>query len=110
LKLHNWYPVYPVKFYLDNDNNLTKDALIDSGADISVVSFEFGENLGFTQGKHEVCSKVMGVGSALDYLIREADIEINDFRFKTRFAWLQDETIDELIIGYQEEKNETHVV
>jgi predicted aspartyl protease len=99
MKLHEWYPSYPVKFYKDDGSYIEESVLIDSGADISAMSKEFGEKLGFTQGNHEIVSNVLGIGGSVDFLMREAEIEINNFRFKTRFAWLQDERINELIIG-----------
>jgi predicted aspartyl protease len=99
MKLHEWYPVHSVKFFLDDNSYIIEDALIDSGADISAVGKEFGEKLGFTKGKHEIVSNVQGIGGSVDFLMREAEIEINDFRFMIRFAWLQDENINDIIIG-----------
>ncbi|MBM2814476.1 MAG: hypothetical protein HW421_1238 [Ignavibacteria bacterium] len=99
MKLHEWYPEYPIMFFLDDGSNISENVLIDSGADITAVGKKFGEKLGFTKGKHESVSIVIGIGGSVEYLIRETEIEIDSYRFKIRVAWLQDEDINDLIIG-----------
>jgi len=99
LKLHEWYPIYPVKFFLEDGSSISEEPLIDSGADISAVNKNFGVSLGFIKDKHEIVSTVTGIGGTVDYLMRETEIEIDTFRFKARVAWLQDENIQDIIIG-----------
>ena len=73
--------------------------LIDSGADISVVSYEYGLSLGFTKGNEESLLSAEGFGGYVDYLMRDHEIEIDGHRFINRFAWIQNPEFDDMIIG-----------
>jgi hypothetical protein len=73
--------------------------LIDSGADISVVNYNFGKSLGFIKDSHDITYTGEGFGSTVNFFIKEAIIEINGIRFKNQFAWLQDTELNDMIIG-----------
>ena len=83
----------------DSGDIIIKDMLIDSGADISVVNFQFGEALGFKKDAHDLSYRAEGFGSTVNFLLKEAVIEINGFRFTNHFAWLQDPSLNDMIIG-----------
>ncbi|MBM2813390.1 MAG: hypothetical protein HW421_152 [Ignavibacteria bacterium] len=94
-----WEPFYPVKFLLPDGNYEEREMLIDSGADISAIGFEFGNFLGFEAGVQEVPQVINGIGGEINYLLREQKIEIAGFSFVNKFAWLQEPTSSEMIIG-----------
>lgn len=96
---HDWKPFYPINFILKNGNVKEESMLIDSGADISIINYQFGEYLGFQRDEHEILGYAEGFGSKINYLMRENEIEIDGIRFNNRFAWIQDENIDDMIIG-----------
>jgi hypothetical protein len=100
LKKHPWLPTYPIKFYFDNHTTQIKEMLVDSGADISLINYEFGRLLGFEKSPHEAILEAEGIGGCtIPYLLRNTLIEIAGFQFENLFAWLQDEQVDEMIIG-----------
>ena len=98
LKRHPWVPTYPVKFHFD-EGCQKEEMLIDSGADISLINYEFGKLLGFEKSPHATILEAEGVGGNVPYLLRNTTIEIEGFQFENIFAWLQDEQVDEMIIG-----------
>ena len=96
---HDWKPFYKINFKLKNGNIKEESMLIDSGADISIINYQFGEYLGFQRDENEILGIAEGFGSKISFLMREIEIEIDNIRFKNRFAWIQDENIDDMIIG-----------
>jgi hypothetical protein len=97
-----WEPFYPVKFFLPNSNYEVREMLIDTGADISAVGYEFGKFLGFNVGEQEVPLLINGIGGEVNYLLREHKIEVNGHIFVNKFAWLQEPESNEMIIGRTE--------
>ena len=99
IKKHEWKPVYIVNFILDDGSMKEEKMLIESGADISVISYEFGKKLGFETNKHDEIMTADGFGSQIDFIMKQNEIEIDGFRFNNRFAWLQDPELNDMIIG-----------
>ena len=99
IKKHEWEPTYLVNFVLDDGSLKEEKLLIDSEADISVICYDFGRKLGFETNKHDEIMTAEGFGSQVDYISKIIEIEINGFRFKNRFAWLQDTELNDMIIG-----------
>ncbi len=98
-KKHPWIPAIPVKFYLNNSDTQTQEMLVDSGADVSLINYEFGKIIGFNKSPHEALLDAGGIGGSVQYLLRTFTIEIEGIKFENIFAWLQDDCIDEMIIG-----------
>lgn len=98
-KKHPWLPTVPVKFCPDNSETYTQEMLVDSGADISLMNHEFGKMLGFKKSPGEVLLEAEGIGGSVQYLLRKFAVEIENLKFENIFAWLQDATIDEMLIG-----------
>ncbi len=96
---HLWIPTVPVTFCPDDSEGRTQEMLVDSGADISLVNHDFGRILGFERSAGEVMLEAGGIGGSVRYLLRKFAIEIENLRFENIFAWLQDDRIDEMIIG-----------
>ena len=55
--------------------------------------------MGFTKDTHDLSYMAEGFGSKVNFLLKEAEIEINGFRFMNNFAWLQDPSLNDMIIG-----------
>ncbi len=75
--------------------------LVDSGADISVISKDFGELLGLSVSDNEKIFSANGVGGGiLQYVEREIFFKINNKTItKVPVAWIQDDRYKEMIIG-----------
>ena len=75
--------------------------LVDSGADISVISKDFGELLGLSISDNEKIFSASGVGGGvLKYVEREIFFKINNKTIvKVPVAWIQDDRYKEMIIG-----------
>lgn len=94
-----WSPTYPVLFNLDDGSKVNLNMLVDSGADMSLIPKNIGEQLGLEKAAHETIETAFGVGSRLSYLNRTLQIKIDDTELSVRFLWLQDEGIDDIILG-----------
>jgi gag-polyprotein putative aspartyl protease len=94
-----WEPMYPVLFSLDDGASLNLNMLVDSGADISFISKNIGEQLGLKKAAHETVETAFGVGSRLSYLNRTLNVKIDDTELSVRFLWSQDEGVDDIILG-----------
>ncbi len=75
--------------------------LVDSGADVSVISKDFGELLGLTMSDNEKIYSANGVGGGvLKYVERELFLKINGKSIiKAPVAWIQDDRYKEMIVG-----------
>jgi hypothetical protein len=98
LKKNGWRPYKDVQL-TTKVSSKTYEMLVDSGADFSVVDYETGETLGFQMSTGELPNQGEGVGSIIEYVMREVSITIEGHTFKARVAWLLDESIVEAILG-----------
>jgi hypothetical protein len=75
--------------------------LVDSGVDISVISKEFGDEIGLSISDNEKIYSAIGVGGGvLKYVEREIFIKIDNKKaVKAPVAWIQDSRYNEMIIG-----------
>lgn len=72
---------------------------IDSGADITMVPLELGKALGFKQYPKDEILEIRGVsGSGVPYIIKRANIILNDEKLKIRLAWALTEEVP-LLLG-----------
>lgn len=99
LKNNLWIPTYPVYFPTLDKNGGTEALLVDSGADISLVTHEFGKRLGFQRTAQDVVMKAQGVGSSIAYLMKKVAITVEGITFDNHFAWVQDDSIEDMILG-----------
>jgi hypothetical protein len=98
-KKHPWVPLYPVKFFINENDFISENALIDSGADISAINLEMGLALGFQKETHDYKFQVEGIGGVVDYILKEVQISIDETVLKIPVAWLQDKNNNDVIIG-----------
>jgi Aspartyl protease len=99
VKRHEWTPKYPI-ILKRNDIQLEERMLIDSGADISVISKQTGIDLGLSVLPEDYQQSAEGVGGgSINYLTKVIHIEIDNQALSVPVAWLLDEDFDEMIIG-----------
>lgn len=65
------------------------EVIMDSGADMSLINYQVGLDLGFTKLVGEFGESTIGVGGEVTYLIRTVAMSIEDKTFNARLAWLQ---------------------
>ncbi|MBR8826964.1 MAG: retropepsin-like domain-containing protein [Gomphosphaeria aponina SAG 52.96 = DSM 107014] len=94
-----WMPMYSVN--LRTSHNEIKDCqmLIDSGADISLITLQMGQELGLTRSEEEELLFARGIGGEIGYVLRRIQIMIDQKLISAAVAWCQDESINDLIIG-----------
>ena len=99
LSAGEWTPTYPVKFILDDGSHFELDMLVDSGADITFIPKNIGEQIGLTRAPHETTFTAYGVGSELSYLVREMPIKIDETELTIRILWGQDDGVADVLLG-----------
>lgn len=100
VNVHPWKPSIEASIGIIESELVPGFFLVDSGADISVISKEFGEKLGLNISQNETIFSASGVGGGvLKYVERDLFLKINDKTIKIPVAWIQDERYTEMIIG-----------
>lgn len=97
VKKHEWQPKYEVTIL--GQNPLPIKMLVDSGADISLISKELGLNLGLTKLPEELILQGDSVGGSVSYLLRNLRLKIDSHEFNAPFAWLQMDDCEEILLG-----------
>jgi Aspartyl protease len=99
VKRNEWTPKYPI-ILKRNGIQLEEQMLIDSGADISIISTQTGIDLGLTVLPEDYQQAAEGVGGGtITYLTKVIEIEIDNHTLNVPVAWLLDDDFDEMIIG-----------
>jgi len=81
------------------ENEIVEWFLIDSGADVSLISRGLGELLGFKIREGEEVKQLGGLGETkVPYLLRTLKIKIGEKEFDARVAWSLIEDVP-LILG-----------
>ncbi len=100
VNVHPWKPNIEAAIGKSPTQLITGSFLVDSGADISVISKDFGEKLGLNVSENETIFNANGVGGGiLSYVERDLYIKINNTTIKIPVAWVQDDRYPEMIIG-----------
>jgi hypothetical protein len=97
VKKHDWQPKYDV--CLTFRESKIVEMLVDSGSDISLITFDLGEDLGYTVSSGEILSSGEGVGGSIQYVLRQVEMQIDDHTFSAPIAWLQNEACQEVLLG-----------
>ena len=96
---HEWTPKYPI-LLKRQDIQLEERMLIDSGADISVITKQTGIDLGLTVQAEDYQQSAEGVGGGtIVYLTKVIQIEIDSHSLNIPVAWLLQDDVEEMIIG-----------
>jgi len=99
LGFHFWNPMYNVAWQCADASWLDSRALVDSGADISVIPLEFGQELGFTLSPEELHQQAVGLAGTLDIVLRQAVVRIDEVTATIPVAWVQESTFTDVILG-----------
>lgn len=99
--IHPWKPLFDIEIGKNKTDFIKQAMLVDSGADISVISKDFGEVIGLSIADNEKIYSANGVGGGiLKYVEREIFFKINGKSvIKVPVAWIQDDRFKEMIIG-----------
>jgi Aspartyl protease/Family of unknown function (DUF5678) len=97
VKKHDWQPKYDV--CLTFRESKIVEMLVDSGSDISLITLDLGQDLGYTISSGEILSSGEGVGGSIQYVLRQVEMQIDDRSFSAPIAWLQDEVCQEVLLG-----------
>jgi Aspartyl protease len=96
---HEWEPLYPVTLTCES-NSEEIVMVVDSGAQLSLISREVGNSLGFEVSRGEPITVGQGIGGEVQYVKRIIDLTIDRRTFKAPVAWLLTEiTNAPLLLG-----------
>jgi hypothetical protein len=94
-----WSPMYDVALRSSHGELPSCRMLVDSGADISLISQKAGNELGLQRSEEEELLSAQGIGGRVSYLMRRLAIVIDGHSVSTSVAWCQDPEIDDMILG-----------
>jgi hypothetical protein len=96
---HEWQPNYKVKFK-HNEIEIETNILVDSGAEISLISLKLGQDLGYKLADAESTLVAQTIGGQVEYVLRNVEMTIDGHSFTAPLAWLQEKTGGEqLLLG-----------
>jgi hypothetical protein len=97
VKKHDWQPKYDV--CLTFRESKIVEMLVDSGSDISLITLNLGQDLGYAISSGEILSSGEGVGGSIQYVLRQVEMQIDEHIFSAPIAWLQNEECQEVLLG-----------
>ncbi|MEH2339957.1 retropepsin-like domain-containing protein [Nostoc sp.] len=96
---HDWQQNYYVKLK-HRDIEMSTTILVDSGAELSLISFKVGQDLGYTLADAESKLLAETIGGRVEYVLRNVEMTIDEHSFIAAVAWLQTNTGGEkLLLG-----------
>jgi hypothetical protein len=99
LGFHLWNPMYDIAWQCIDSDWLDSRALVDSGADLSVIPLEFGKEIGFTLLPEELHQQAVGLGGTVDIILRQIVVKIDEVTATVPVAWVQEPNFTDIIIG-----------
>ncbi len=97
LKTHDWQPKYELT--LKSQESIKLKMLVNSGAEMCLITKELGQDLGCIKASGEINSKAEGIGGSIEYLLRQVEIELDGHAFNAPVAWAQTENCEENLLG-----------
>ena len=74
--------------------------LVDSGAELSLISLKLGQDLGYALADAESILLAETIGGKVEYVLRNVEMTIDGHNFIASVAWLQTNTGGEqLLLG-----------
>jgi hypothetical protein len=73
--------------------------MVDSGAEISLIPKQLGENLGYTKASGEINNQAEEVSGSIEYLLRLVEIELDGHIFTAPVPWAQTDDCEEILLG-----------
>ena len=96
---HDWQPIYSVNLK-HRDIELSTTMLVDSGAELSLISFKVGQDLDYALADAESTLLAETIGGRVEYVLRNVEMTIDGHNFIATVAWLQTNTGGEqLLLG-----------
>ncbi|MBW4448013.1 MAG: retropepsin-like domain-containing protein [Spirirestis rafaelensis WJT71-NPBG6] len=96
---HDWQPNYHVKLK-HRDVDISTTMLVDSGAELSLISLKVGQDLGYALADAESALLAETIGGRVEYVLRNVEMTIDGRSFIAPVAWLQTNTGGEqLLLG-----------
>ncbi|MGB7519335.1 MAG: retropepsin-like domain-containing protein, partial [Spirulinaceae cyanobacterium] len=96
---HNWLPDYPAKLK-HKKKEIDTLMLVDSGAEVSLISYKMGQQLGYALADSESKLLAETIGGTVEYVMRDVEMVIDNHSFIAPVAWLQQITGGEqLLLG-----------
>ncbi|MGF2036266.1 MAG: retropepsin-like domain-containing protein [Nostoc sp. CmiVER01] len=96
---HDWQPNYHVKLK-HRDIEVFTIMLVDSGAELSLISLKVGQDLGYALADAESTLLAETIGGRVEYVLRNVEMTIDEHSFIATVAWLQTNTGGEqLLLG-----------
>ena len=96
---HDWQPNYHVKLK-HRDIDISTTMLVDSGAELSLISLKVGQDLGYALADAESALLAETIGGRVEYVLRNVEMTIDGRSFIAPVAWLQTNTGGEqLLLG-----------
>jgi hypothetical protein len=92
---HDWQPNYSVKLK-HREIEINATMLVDYGAEVSLISFQIGQDLGFALADAESTLLAETMGGTVEYVLRNLEMTIDEHTFIAPVAWLQTE---QLLLG-----------
>lgn len=102
LLIKEWMPNFPVKFWGEGDQPIEMEMLVDSGADITVLSYQSGIDIGFRRSLGDKIEQAEGVGGDVPYIVKQINVEIAQHFLLITVGWCLDESIDDMLLGRQD--------
>jgi Aspartyl protease len=99
LREDTWSPMYTVGLKSAHSELWDCRMLIDSGADISLISKKTGEELGLQRSDEEETLSAKGIGGTISYLRRKIIVVIDSHAVAASVAWCQNAEVADLILG-----------
>lgn len=88
---HNWQPNYLVKLK-HNQIKIKTTMLVDSGAEVSLISYKMGQDLGYQLADAESILVAETIGGNVEYVLRNVELTIDHHQLIAPVAWLQTPT------------------
>lgn len=96
---NSWQPDYPVKLK-HNQIEIDTTMLVDSGAEVSLISYKMGQNLGYQLADAESTWVAETVGGNVEYVMRNLEMIIDNHQLTAPIAWLQTPNdTEQLLLG-----------
>lgn len=96
---HQWQPNYQV-ILKHNETEIKASLLVDSGAEISLISHKLGKDLGYTLADAESILSAETIGGTVEYVLRNVEMTIDGHHLIVPTAWLQNPIESEqLLLG-----------
>ncbi len=96
---HEWQPNYLLKLK-HNQKEINATMLVDSGAEISLISNKLGRDLDYNLADGESILFAETIGGKVEYVLRNVTMTIDDHKLIVPVAWLQNSIeTEQLLLG-----------